>query len=77
MMLVYGVEQVHLDSSVDIVLYYEYVQAITCFSKITAVAVGNLVTNASEHRPIVCVVNAEGAIFLFLVKSVVCQVHVH
>ncbi|CAF4236203.1 unnamed protein product, partial [Rotaria magnacalcarata] len=33
---------------------------------ITAITVGFLVPKANEPRPIICVVNAEGAIHLFL-----------
>lgn len=39
---------------------------------ITAVAVGNLATNPNEYRPVIFVVNAEGAIHLFAIRSTVC-----
>ncbi|CAF0886156.1 unnamed protein product [Adineta ricciae] len=38
---------------------------------ITAIAVGPVTTNTPEPRPIICVVNAEGAIHLFLLRLAV------
>ena len=37
--------------------------------QITAITVGNLLNKTNEARPIICVVNAEGAIHLFSVRS--------
>ncbi|UJR28382.1 hypothetical protein I4U23_009623 [Adineta vaga] len=38
---------------------------------ITAIAVGSIATNIAEPRPIICVVNAEGAIHLFVLRSTI------
>ena len=43
--------------------------------KITAVTVGSLLTHTSEHRSLICVVNAEGAIHLFHLRSAVRVPH--
>ena len=43
------------------------------YMKIAAVAVGPLLTNASESGPVICVTNAEGAIHLFILRLNVCN----